>query len=139
VHVEVGPVPSASALAWVGYASAVLSSDPGAPQPGDDVPGDVVEAFGSYLDEWRRAAEQGPELFWTTDVPSEMAEYLILAFYRVVQRLAKLAEARGEPHSPPAGQAFYAMLVHRLLDALAEEGPGSSEFAAHLRSFWPGL
>lgn len=132
-------MPSASALAWVGYASAVVSADAGAPQPGDDVPSDVVGAFRNYLDEWRTAAERAPEFFWTTDVPSEMAEYLILAFYRVVQRLAKLAEARGEPLSPPEGQAFYAMLVHRLLDALAEEGPGSSEFAAHLRSFWPGL
>ena len=136
---EIGPLPSAGVLVWLDFAEAVLSSDPGAPPAGDDIPPDVTEAFLVYIDEWRQVATRGPEFHWKTDVPGEVAEYLILAFYRIVQRLAKAAEARGSPMSPPGGEAFYDMLVHGLLDALAEEGPGAAEFSDHLRSFWPGL
>lgn len=139
MHVEVGPLPSASALAWLDYAAAVLSSDQRTPTAGDDLPGDVVESFASYIGEWYQEAMRGPEFLWVADVPEELAEYLVLAFYRIVQRLAKGAEARGAPMSPPAGQTFYVMLVRGLLDALAAEGPGPAEFSDHLKSFWPGL
>lgn len=136
---EVGPLPSASALAWLDFAASVLSSDQGTLTPGDDIPGDVVESFVSYIGEWHEEATRSPEFLWTADVPEEVAEYLVLAFYRIAQRLAKGAEGRAEPLSPPAGQTFYVMLVQGLLDALAAEGPGPAEFSDHLKSFWPGL
>ncbi len=139
MHVEVGPVPSASVLAWLDYAEAVISSDEAAPTAGDDIPADVTESFARYIAEWHRQASRDPEFLWTADIPDEVAEYLILAFYRVVQRLAKAAEARGTALSPPEGEAFYVMLVHGLLDGLAAEGPGAAEFSDHLKSFWPGL
>jgi hypothetical protein len=150
VHVEVGPLPSSSVLAWVSYAEAVLGAEsaddgPGLVVPDDvpaaasDVPFDAVAAFAQYLVEWRTIATAGPDFSWSADIPSEVAEYLVLAFYRVVRRLNKAAEARGEVLAPPEGEAFYNSLVDRLLRALAAEGPGSSEFADHLRSFWPGM
>lgn len=135
---EVGPLPSASVLAWARYAEAVLAPSGRIP-PSPDVPVEAAGSFLAYITEWQKAAQDAPEFHWETDVPGEVAEYLVLAFYRVVQRLAGLAEARGAPASPPEGQAFYVMLVNSLLDALAAEGPGAAEFSDHLRSFWPGL
>lgn len=150
MHVEVGPLPSSSVLAWVGYAEAVLGAERVEDGPAmvlvddvatvaDDVPFDAVASFARYLVEWRAIASTEPQFSWSADIPGEVAEYLVLAFYRVVRRLNKTAEDRGEVLAPPEGEAFYNSLVDRLLRALAAEGPGSAEFADHLRSFWPGM
>ncbi|MCU1454764.1 MAG: hypothetical protein JWN46_2910 [Acidimicrobiales bacterium] len=150
MHVEVGPLPSSSVLAWVGYAEAVLGAESAEDRPvlvvpddvpaaAADVPYDAISSFAQYLIEWRAIATAGPVFTWSSDIPGELAEYLVLAFYRVVRRLNKAAEARGEVLAPPEGEAFYNSLVDRLLRALAAEGPGSAEFADHLRSFWPGM
>jgi len=139
VRVEVGPLPSASVLAWLDYARTVLSSGQVPRGPGDDVPADATESFARYLAEWQDAALRDDEFHWTTDVPSEVVEYLVLAFFRLVQHLAEAAEAGDGPGAPADGDQFYVMLVHGLLDALAAESTGAAEFADHLRSFWPGL
>ena len=123
MHVDVGPVPSVSVLAWLNYAKAVLTHDENAPAPGDDIPPDATGSFVDLIAEWYEAASRDPEFHWQADVSSEVAEYLVLAFYRIVQRLAKAAEARGTELSPPEGHVFYLALVHGLLDALAERGP----------------
>ncbi len=138
VEVEIGPVPSMVVLAWLDYAEGVLSSDEAGAST-DDIPPDIRESFLTYIHQWRVAATKDAEFHWHTEVPSELAEHLVLAFYRVVQRLAESAAARGSPMSPPGSEMFYSMLVQGLLDALAGEGPGAAEFSDHLRSFWPGL
>ncbi len=132
-------MPSASVLAWLEYAGVVLVQDGVVPTLGDDIPADASESFMGYIAAWHAAAERAPEFHWEADLPGEVAEYLVLAFYRIVERLAEAAEARGARRSPPEGQTFYVTLVHGLLDALANEGPGAAEFSDHLRSFWPGL
>ncbi len=132
-------MPSASVLAWLDYAGTVLLHNGAAPPLGDDIPADATHSFMSYIADWHAAAQRDPEFHWEADVPSEVAEYLVLAFSRIVQRLADAAAMRGAPLAPPEGQVFYATLVNGLLDALANEGPGAAEFADHLRSFWPGL
>jgi hypothetical protein len=139
VHVELGPLPSDSVLAWLDYAGTVLMHDGAAPPLADDVPADATRSFLGYITEWHKAALRDPEFHWESDMPGEVAEYLVLAFYRIVQRLAEAAELRGAPLAPPEGHAFYVTLVHGLLDSLANEGPGAKEFSDHLRSFWPGL
>lgn len=132
-------MPSASVLAWLEYAGAVLLHNGVAPPLGEDIPADATQSFMGYIAEWYEAAERTTEFHWESDVPSEVAEYLVLAFYRIVQRLAEAAEVRGARLAPPEAQTFYVMLVHGLLDALANEGPGAAEFSEDLRSFWPGL
>lgn len=135
-----GPLPSSSVLAWVGYARAVLA-DIEQGEAGLDTPLDceLLDAFHGYLDEWERIATKGPVFSWKTSLEAEMAEYLLHGFHRVVERLAKEAEARGASLTPPDAEAFYVALVQALLDGLTEEGPVGAEFAGYLRSFWPGL
>jgi hypothetical protein len=134
MHVAVGPVPSASAIAFVDYAERVLGEPNG---PGADLPSDVVDGFGAYLVEWRKLAGARSELIWETDVPLELAEYLVHAFYRLAQRVDQRAQLGGGG-PPEAGGAFYLSLVEGLLVGLAEEGASGKEFAEHLRTFWPG-
>lgn len=132
MRVEVGPLPSASALAWIRYANDVLVE-----RAGHELGPDVVDGFRRYLDDWRAVAEASPEFHWVATIPTDLGEYLIHAFYRLARQLSE--ERGSSPSAPPESAAFYILLVQALLDALADEGGSGSEFADHLRSFWPGL
>jgi hypothetical protein len=133
VRYEVGPVPSSSVLSWVSYSRDVLARND------MRMPDDVVTAFLAILDEWTELAEQSAKFRWSTEVPVDVAEYLVHAFYRIAQRLADEAELRGYNLLPAESDEFNWTLVRSLLDALSKGGGSAGEFAEHLRSFWPGL
>lgn len=140
MRVSIGPVASNSVTAWVGYARKALAEvldEPGG--EGVWLPEDTVTTFERYLDEWEAAAAADDPVRWSAEVPSEEAEYLSHAFFRIVTNLAAQADERGYALAPDAGDEFYRALVGGFLDALEAEGHGSEEFAEHLRSFWPGL
>lgn len=135
MHLELGPLPSTAATAWLEYAISVIGA-------GDvsNLPPDVVDHFARFLGEWQAVAEAHDEFFWEADIPADLAEYLTLAFYRLAQRLADQAERTGTAFAPEGAVEFYGMLVRRLLDSLAEGGGQSgAEFSEHLLNFWPGL
>jgi hypothetical protein len=134
VHVEVGPVSSASVRAWVAFAREVLAGD-----ARGEIADDVRTTFDELLREWDRLARKGPTFRWDADVPGEQVEYLVHGFFRIASRLADEAEARGRRIAPEEGDSFYAALVTGLLAALDSESAATAEFAAYLRSFWPGL
>lgn len=139
VAIHLGPVPSASARAWLSYARAVLGHVP--TEAGIDgiwLPADAVVGFEWFLDEWEAAADEDETFRWEGEVPREQAEYFFHAFFRLVNHLAARAEADG-PQAPPESGAFYQALVGSLLEALEHEGETASDFYAHLRDFWPGL
>jgi hypothetical protein len=140
VLVEIGPVASASAIAWVAYARAVLTGFGlrGAKVEAD-LGAEVVQAFRGYLEEWEAAAASSREFKWSADVDPEAVQYLVHAFYRVVQRLADAAEQRGTRLMPPEAEAFNTSLVTGLLDSLEAEGEPVAAFAEELRGFWPGF
>jgi hypothetical protein len=139
VHIRLGPLPSKSVNAWVGYARRVLAAVPTAPGgEGVWLPADVISGFERYLDEWSRAAERTDPFTWEGEVPREEAEYLFHAFFRMATHLSTTAQATG-PQAPAESEAFYHALVAGLLTALDREGDATSEFSEHLRAFWPGL
>lgn len=132
----IGPVSSASALAWLDYADDVLD-ELGAMAPGEcfTTP-EVLEIFRSYVDSWR-AAVAGDEMVWERDIPPEQVEYHMHAFQRVAEVLDRRAGEQGTA-SPPEGEDFYAAILQGVLSALDAEGPASAAFAEHLSEFWPG-
>src|SRR5262245_31392687 len=77
VLVDVGPVPSSSARAWIDYARSILR---GLDTSGDGVDAevgpDVVDAFRRYLDDWYRTARRNREFRWVVEIEEERAEYL---------------------------------------------------------------
>src|SRR5262245_27843841 len=139
VQVDIGPVSSASATAWIDYARAVLEGYGfDREQPVDDHLGiEIVTSFRRYLDQWARIAKRGGEFRWTAEIDLEEVEYMVHAFYRVATLATAAAEARGKRLMPPEGSAFYESLIHGLLDALESVGAPAADFAAELRQFWP--
>lgn len=137
MQLAVGPVASASVVAFADYAELVLDGKVRGIEAGAGLPPDVLVAFRRRLEEWRRLAAVGPAFLWETDVPGDQAEYLVHAFYRLARRLEVAAVDHG-PAGPDEGEPFYRLLVGALLDGLAADGTGAAEFADHLRSFWPG-
>lgn len=133
--VTLGPVAAASARVWIRDARRLL----------DDVPvehvlsADVAGTFATYLDTWADVAANEDEFRWEGDISAEQAEYLMHAFFRLAQHLADTLDERGYRYMSPEGDAFYQCLVTSVVDALEHESASSSEFSAHLRSFWPGL
>lgn len=137
--VRVGPVPSASALAWVVYARRVLA---GAVPDADDLPAlddAVVTELSHLLDEWEVAARRSDELVWVAEIAPERVEFLVHTFHRMAEALAKAAERRGGPVAPEEGAAFYRSLVGGVLESLAGEDASTSELAEMLGQAWPGI
>jgi hypothetical protein len=137
VKLAVGPVASASVVAFADHAEAVLDGKVRGIEAGAGLPPDVLADFRRRLREWRRLAADGTAFRWEAEVAGDQAEYLIHAFYRLARRLDAAAVERGLA-GPDEAQPFYRLLVGALLDGLADEGTGAAEFADHLRSFWPG-
>jgi len=140
MRVQVGPIPSGGVGIWIAYARTVMAQLMTHPEHDDVVlDDDVIEAFDRYLAQWEDLAAEQTTFLWTTDVEPERVEFLGQAFFSIAESLARAAERRGYPISPPEGEEFYQALVKGFLDALAHEGRSRLEFSEQLRDDWPGL
>jgi hypothetical protein len=144
VHVDIGPLPSEGALTFLDPADHILDEVQQAQgRVGSQVvplPDDVLGAFRTYLGEWRKAADAGPEFRWAADVPTDVLEYLLHALFNLTKALNERAEQRGYREIPEEGRRFFHALVFGLLDAMSVEGDEATiAFAEELRAFWPGL
>ena len=139
MEVRIGPVPAASAVAWVGYARRVLAGATNRDDPPPGVEPDSVEEFSAYLDTWEAEAAGGDPFIWAGELEPERLEYLTHCFLRIVDHLSASASARGTVEAPPEGEAFYQALVSGIINALAAEGDSAGAYSEDLRSRWPGL
>jgi hypothetical protein len=145
VHVEIGPLSSASAHAWVDYARGVIKElrDSGGKVDGPQtvtMKPDVLDAFSTYLDQWDAAANAGETFRWAGDADPEVVEYLLHAWFNLAKSLLARNEERGTGFAPDESRPFYNAMVVALLDALEGEGQAPTiAFAEELREFWPGL
>jgi hypothetical protein len=140
MRVQVGPLASGGVGLWIAYARTVVAQMITHPELGDvALEPDVVEAFDRYLGEWEAVAAEHSTFLWVTEVEPERVEFLGRAFFSIAANLARAAERRGYPISPPEGDEFYQALVKAFLDALAHEGRSRLEFSEQLRDEWPGL
>jgi hypothetical protein len=130
VHVEVGPLPSASALAWLAYAKSVLA------ERQRSLPVQIVASFVGYLEEWREAAEKGDVFHWEGKAEPEEVEYLLHAWHKFATQRQEEGNAVGGPEE---GRQFYNAVVVSLLQALRAENASTAELADQLAEFWPGL
>ncbi|MGE3620293.1 MAG: hypothetical protein AB7L84_07515 [Acidimicrobiia bacterium] len=135
--IEVGPVPSRSVRAWVGYARTVIEQRRA--HDAETLPEEIRREFERYLDAWERAAGRDDPVRWSAEVDPAVVEYLVHGFYRVATRLAEESERPGARRAPVEGRAFYRALVDALLDALVAQGGSVAQFASELRPFWPWL
>jgi hypothetical protein len=138
VRVEIGPVPLASANAWLNYAEGVISELRIAPRA---VTTDVLDGFSKYVDDWRATADMAPErgdsvFRWSGEAMPETVEYLVFALYRLGIRLTEEEHAGDRPPRPPEATKFHTVLVRSTLAALEAEGEGEAHFVRQLREVW---
>ena len=137
---EVGPVPSESAAAYVAFCRERLAEV--VADPGDLVATltpDVAERFTVMLDVWQQIAEAGPVFNWEQDIDVEALEYAFVAFVRVVlgsDPIGRSSESADDPEVE-LRRPFRVALVNGTLNALEREGSGSAALAAELRAQWP--
>jgi hypothetical protein len=137
VHVSIGPVPSASALAYIDLArfriDELLKED--GELEGVLTPF-VVDMFRGYLDEWEQAARSGDPMRWETDVDPELVEHVFHAFFLCVRYVNAVHD--DEPEDQIALRTpFRVALTNGVLDALEGEGKSAAELARALREAWP--
>jgi len=133
VRVEIGPVPSTSAKAWIDFARCTVEAlrrDPG------EVPPRALDRFAGYLDEWEAPATQGGTFRWTGELPVEVLEYLTNWLYRTGVRVQADVDAGSARSRPAAADKFHVVLVRSMLDALEREGSGPAQLAEQLRAQW---
>jgi hypothetical protein len=138
MRVEIGPVPLASATAWLDYAAGVVEELRSAPRA---VTADVLDGFSKYIDDWRASADlaatRGDEVFrWSGDAMPETVEYLVFALYRLGLRLTEEEDAGNRPPRPPEAARFHSVLVRSTLAALEAEGDAEAHFVRQLREVW---
>ncbi|HEV7887955.1 MAG TPA: hypothetical protein VGO92_10375 [Acidimicrobiales bacterium] len=133
MQVQLGPLPSDSAQAWLDYAKGVVGAAL------KQLPIQVAAQFSAYLEEWSEAAAEGEVFLWEGKAEPEEVEYLLHAWFNLAQALVAERGPDAGPPGPPEGRVFYNGLVNGLLGALRKENRATAEFADHLAPFWPGL
>ena len=138
--VEVGPVPSASALAYIAFSRGMLTEL--VTRHGKETPSVSPEMAGEFehtLDRWEEIARSGPVFMWTYERDVEEIEYRFVAFVRLVLEgdpLGRTSE-RVIDDETELRRPFRVALVNGTLGALEREGGGSAALAAELRADWP--
>ena len=121
MRVEVGPVATASAEAWIARADEVFGEVRDHPSSGPH----LLFGAGGFLERWK-GVDHGPggSFRWHANVDPEELEYLVHECLHFDEQLARESE-------------FYVVLVRDLLHALEMEGGGHAEFVDQLRCCWP--
>ena len=131
---ELGPVSSASAQAWLAYATDVLALLRTLPEQ-QLAPG-VLDAFASLIDEWRPIAQRAAPFRWSTEERPERAQYLINALY-VAGTIVEHEAASGHAQlRPAAADEFHVVLVREVLAALEHESEADAHFVQEMRNVW---
>jgi hypothetical protein len=138
--VEIGPVPSESALAYVKFCRNRLAEV--AADPGDlaaMLTPELLAELRVGLDSWEQVAQAGPVFVWSQDMDLAQVEYQFVAFVRIVlvgDLIGRTSES-ADDHDAELRRPFRVALVNGTLAALEREGHGSAELAAELRSPCP--
>ncbi|MGO9873543.1 MAG: hypothetical protein ACLPVY_07060 [Acidimicrobiia bacterium] len=134
VHIELGPVSSASAQAWISYATDVLAVLRAVPE--QHLPRPALDVFASLLDEWRPIAQRPIPFRWSSEQQPERVQYLLNALY-VAGTLIEREAASGRAHlRPAAADEFHVLLVRETLDALERESEADAQFVEQMRNIW---
>lgn len=135
MEIVVGPVPMASARAWLDYAERALAHLRTV-RDDTELPAAALDAFGELIDEWRRIAKGDEAFRWVSEEPPERAEYLLSSLFHAGNVLEREAGAGRHGLRPAEADAFHLQLISSVLVALRAEGPPYTQFAEQMRSAW---
>ena len=134
MRVEIGPVSSDSARAWIAYAEETLTVLQRLTEQA--LAPNALEGFASLLDEWRPIAEGDKPFRWSSEENPERAKYLLNALYWAGTIVEREAEAGRAQLRPEVADEFHILLIHEVLDALEHESDADAHFVEELRNVW---
>jgi hypothetical protein len=134
VRIELGPVSTASARAWIAYAAEMLEVLRAQPQEG--LPAAALDAFGSLLDQWRPIADADEPFRWSDDLEPERVQYLLHALYAAGVAIEREAASGRTRLRPPEADAFHFVVVRESFEALEHESKADAEFVEQMRNIW---
>ena len=134
--VKVGPVPSASALAWIENSANVLSVIRTHPElldgPVDD---EVFDAFERFLRVWRDIAGTAEVFTWAARAKPDQVGALLRGFAAIDRVSDDDLAALGCRKADPAGREFFTALTTGIVDAVRRYN-ATGEMAALLGAQW---
>lgn len=134
MRIEIGPVPTASAAAWLDYATgavAVLRTHRPA-----TLSTEALDAFDELLTEWRSTLAPGQLFHWVVEESPERVEFLMKSLYEAGLAIEALHESGQAALRPAAADEFHVCLVNQVLASLEHEGPAHGQFVESLREEW---
>ncbi len=136
VQVQIGPVSSRAASAWIQNTrrilGAVVSRPEVLPRP---APPDVVEVFAQLLDTWDEVNRGTDEFFWTARASSADVHRLVEWWALIDAMSDEQLEQLGVTWSVGEGELFYQALTAGILTALSIHAT-TQELAKVLRRQW---
>lgn len=134
--VKIGPVPSASAIAWIDNAMRIVDALRSRPGLLDrPVPPEVFDAFSRFLHVWRDIAGTNDEFFWAARADPASVGALLEAWAAIGRVPPERLEEIGCRRSVPEGRPFYEAVTEAILAAV-ERFDATSELAATLSRQW---
>jgi hypothetical protein len=122
VRIELGPLPSSSALLWIAYARTALAEMLASRQPDlARIDPAALEMLEAVLDDWDLSATQTTDLLWQVDLPEKALHRLADAWSLLVQQLAEQEKRRGYEIAPPEGEGFVRAASAALLSAVEKQ------------------
>ena len=134
MRVDLGPVSTGSAQAWVSYATDMLTVLRGLPET--QLPSGALDAFGALLSEWRPIADSGEPFRWSIEEQPERVQYLLNALYLAGTVIEQEAASGRACLRPASADKFHLVLVHEALAALAHESRPDAQFVDQMRNVW---
>ena len=139
VRIRLGPLPAASAQAWLDYATRVLEAiRAGSTAPDVTISDEEYESFREYLASWQDATVAEP-FRWERVEDPERIRMLSARWLEVTALLSGRWDEFGLPEGPPEGEPFYHGLVEGISDALNGRDVGPDRFGDKLAEAWPAL
>ena len=135
VELDVGPVASVSAVAWMQWAEQTFAElRNGRLQ----FSAGALDGIEGYFKQWMPQARLLDEAFrWQTEIDPDELEYLLHALVSVDARLSDDARRGQRRPTYDEGRLFFLVLVRALLHALETASPRRAAFADQLRAAWP--
>ena len=117
---EIGPIPAASARAWISHALGELGRfrTAGNALP-FYLPPEIADVFEKYLLEWRDEAEASDTFFCSCEEEPATVRFLLTYWLNMVSLTPAQREALGLPEPPPEGSLFSRALGRAILGAVA--------------------
>ena len=136
VHIEFGPVPAASAQAWIRDARLVLER---ARAAGDALPvvlpEEIEHAFVGYLDQWEAHASSNDPFEWADDVDVEYARHLAVYFFSLLSIDDETWARYDLPFTTDEAKPFIDAFSTAVTDALAA---ADTEVGQSIKASFPG-